>query len=91
MVQVHGLLRERFAKEHVEPLGNVLKASLREKLNELGSEVLNVVDELLVRPRVLRPGLAEHLSRVLKQLRQEGIIQWHNGWLVVPDVSRLRG
>lgn len=33
----------------------------------------------------------EHLSRVLKQLRQEGIIRWHNGWLVVPDVSRLRG
>jgi CRP-like cAMP-binding protein len=33
----------------------------------------------------------EHLSRILKQLRQEGIIRWHKGWLVVPDVSRLQG
>ena len=33
----------------------------------------------------------EHLSRILKQLRQEGIIRWQKGWLVVPDVSRLQG
>jgi CRP-like cAMP-binding protein len=33
----------------------------------------------------------EHLSRILKQLREEGIIRWHKGWLVVPDVNRLQG
>lgn len=33
----------------------------------------------------------EHLSRILKQLREEGVIRWHKGWLVVPDVNRLQG
>ena len=33
----------------------------------------------------------EHLSRILKQLREEGVIRWHKGWLVVPDVTRLQG
>lgn len=32
----------------------------------------------------------EHLSRVLKHLCKQGIIRWHKGWLVVPDISRLQ-
>ena len=31
----------------------------------------------------------EHLSRVLKRLREEGIIRVQRGWIVIPEVRRL--
>ena len=31
----------------------------------------------------------EHLSRLLKQLRDDGVIRVHKGWIVIPDVQRL--
>lgn len=32
---------------------------------------------------------AEHLSRILKQMRDEGIIEVRRGWIIIPDVKRL--
>lgn len=32
----------------------------------------------------------EHLSRVLRQLCNQGVIRWHKGWLVVPNIERLQ-
>ena len=31
----------------------------------------------------------EHLSRLLKQLRNDGVIRVHKGWIVIPDMARL--
>ena len=31
----------------------------------------------------------EHLSRLLKQLRNDGVIRVHKGWIVIPDMRRL--
>lgn len=31
----------------------------------------------------------EHLSRLLKRLRDDGVIRAHKGWIVIPDVRRL--
>jgi CRP-like cAMP-binding protein len=31
----------------------------------------------------------QHLSRVLKQMQQEGVIRQHKGWLIIPDVRKL--
>ena len=31
----------------------------------------------------------EHLSRLLRQLRDDGLIRIHNGYIVIPDVRRL--
>ncbi len=31
----------------------------------------------------------EHLSRLLRQLRDDGVIQVHKGWIVIPDMRRL--
>ena len=31
----------------------------------------------------------EHLSRLLKQLRDDGVIRVHKGWIVIPDMRRL--
>ena len=31
----------------------------------------------------------EHLSRLVKQLRNDGVIRVHKGWIVIPDMRRL--
>ena len=31
----------------------------------------------------------EHLSRLLRQLRDDGVIRVHKGWIVIPDMERL--
>lgn len=31
----------------------------------------------------------EHLSRLLKRLRDDGVVRMHKGWIVIPDVRRL--
>ena len=31
----------------------------------------------------------EHLSRLIKQLRDDGVVRVHKGWIVIPDVQRL--
>ena len=31
----------------------------------------------------------EHLSRLLRRLRDDGVIRVHKGWIVIPDLQRL--
>ena len=99
--QVHKI-QSLLVQHQLHRLADLSGASVRVRLERLIRQMV-ALDERVAAAREARLSLPlkrceiaqliavrpEHLSRVLKQLQDEGVIHVRKGWIVIPDIERL--